>query len=201
MRKRRNKTLLICLLFLPFLTSWASARGAEAFRLASKGLHNELVAPGDWLGVALEYKPYANLREALEKKLGILLKNRGEAHLTLITPPEMKLLLASPAGNHPLTPEKIADMAKAFHVQSSDFKAVCIGQGHKGSEKTYFVVIRSSRAREFREAIFTRAGSPAGFHPDEFYPHITLGYTDRDLHAQDGVIKDEKSCFEKVNSD
>lgn len=198
MRKRRNKTLLIGLLFLPFLTSWASARGAEAFRLASKGLHNELVAPGDWLGVGLEYKPYASLREALEKKLGMNLKNRGEAHLTVITPPEMKVLLAAAAG---LTAEKIAAMAKAFHIQSSDFKTVCIGQGHKGAEKTYFVIVRSSHAREFRKAIFTRAGRPAGFHPDEFYPHITLGYTDRDLHAQDGVIKDEKSCFEKVNSD
>jgi hypothetical protein len=41
-------------------------------------------------------------------------------------------------------------------------------------------------------------GRPGDFDADKFYSHITVGFTDRDLHEADGVIKNMDSCVAPV---
>ncbi len=177
----------------------ASGQASDAnektqFSLASKGVTGRLLAPGDWLGQELDFRPFDQLRTELEKQLGKPLKNRGEAHVTLISPPEMKIL------SQTLSPQTVTELATKMGVAQTSFEVLCLGRGAKESMATYFVVARSPRWLEFREEVARLAGKPKDFRAQEFYPHITLGFTDRDLHLQDGIIKNEKACLNTVTS-
>lgn len=154
----------------------------------------------NYVSLDLEYPTYKKLYDQLIKKVGPL-KNRGEAHVTLITPPEYKILTET-AGTQ-LTPEKIHTFFKNAAPSEKDFTKLCIGQGNlkkdKKTLKTYFVVIKSDRLRKLREELFVQSGlNKNQFDPDLFFPHITLGFTDRDLYYEDGVMKTVKSCRTKL---
>lgn len=169
--------------------------------LTSKGITGQLLAPGDWLGQELEFAPYEKVRTQVEKFIGKRLKHRGEAHVTLITPPEMKVLLQS------TTSKAIQELAAKMDMGNTVFDVVCIGRGvGKDRMETYFVVIKSPRFLEFREQVARlaqpssrRLAQTSGFDPNSFYPHVTLGFTERDLHLQDGIQKNEKLCLSSAN--
>jgi hypothetical protein len=62
-------------------------------------------------------------------------------------------------------------------------EALCINSGSaeiKGRvESTYFVVVSAPKIDQIRRKY--------GF--TTYFPHVTLGFTERDLHFEDGVIK------------
>lgn len=158
------------------------------FSLAKTGVNGRLLSPGGWLGQDLEFKPYNDLRLQLEKDLGKILQNRGEAHVTIITPPEMKIL------NRTASAADILKLATAVDLGNAELEIVCLGQAQKDGLETYFVVVRSPRLLNFRKNVAKIAKNLKDFKAEEFYPHVTLGFTERDLHLQDGVVKNEKSC-------
>lgn len=140
----------------------------------------------DWLGLQLPVADFAELRKFIEEQLGKPLKNRGEAHITVVTPPEFMSMGV-----------KIEDLENAVRddIQAAEWRALCVGVGEKGSEQTYYVVVDTRDLFKVRKKIATLSGvRPGSFDPDHFYPHVTLGFTERDLHEQDGVIKDKNSC-------
>lgn len=159
---------------------------------------------GSYLAQNLHYPPFADLRGALEGRLGHGLLNRGEAHLTLITPPEFDQVLKT----H-LSMEDLHGLARDADIQGFDFEPICLGRAAKtleeGPAETFFVVVRSDAARALRariHALFVERGGSAGaFEPDKYDPHITLGFTVRDLHREDGVRKDESSCWRPLYVD
>lgn len=160
--------------------------------------HTEDKKFGSYLAMNLEAEPFVNLKSYIEKKLKLPLKSRGEAHITVITPPEFDNVLKK----H-LSIQKISDLAKQMEIQKSDLKYICVGQGlltkETKAQKTFYVVIESQKLLKIREAIHQEyvknGGNSADFQWNHFYPHITVGFTDRDLHEEDGVIKDQKSCL------
>ncbi len=148
---------------------------------------------GSYLMQNIFYPPFEDARKQVEQQLNITLQNRGEAHITIVTPPEFDQVL-----KNRLTMEEINQIASDMKIQNTPFKAVCVGRGQLGEDQTYFVVVRSRQLFLIRQAIYKRyvanGGDRADWDPNRFYPHITLGYTKRDLHLEDGVIKDESSC-------
>lgn len=59
--------------------------------------HKDHSSMGSWLGVNLSYGPFDQLRKSVEKTIKYKLNSRGEAHITVITPPEFdKILKKSP---------------------------------------------------------------------------------------------------------
>ena len=160
--------------------------------------HEEKGPFKSYLAMNLPYSEYSNIRESLEKKNGLKLTNRGEAHITVITPPEYDKVLSKK-----VSIQEIHKLAEKMNIQNSSYKNVCVGKGSAKvegkDENTYFVVIHSDRLFEIRKAIkdlyISRGGKAADFNAENFYPHVTLGYTKRDLHAEDGVIKDESRCL------
>lgn len=197
---RLTQRLLLSILFLWQSAAFAIPINEAPLPLARKGVNGKVDSPGTWLGQNLEYGPYEELRILLEKKLGTPLKNRGEAHITVISPPEMRVLLQAPAppGGDKLTATGIAELAKSKKLGGTDFDVICLGRGQKEKQRTYFVVVRAPEWIEFRKDLARRAGLPKDFRATTYYPHITLGFTDKDLHLQDGVIKDETSCVHWV---
>ncbi len=150
----------------------------------------------------INYRPVRDLYIQLYKSLDYKIKNRGEAHITVVTPVEFNQVLRKK-----ISIDEINIIASDYHIQESRFDVVCIGEGKasiKGRvERNYFVVVESSDLIEIRKSIqnlyVSRGGDPSEFVAEHFFPHITLGFTKRDLHENDGVTKDRMSCISYLN--
>ncbi|WP_413291484.1 2'-5' RNA ligase family protein [Bdellovibrio sp. HCB337] len=159
--------------------------------------HTEEKPMKAYLAMNLPYPPYQALVGQLEKSEGVTLTTRGEAHITVVTPIEYDKVLKKHISIAEI--HKIAEEAK---IQESSFTPVCIGRGQKELngklEKTYYVVIESPALIELRgriEEVYVKNGGKAqDFVPEKFLPHVTLGFTSRDLHFEDGVVKNRSSC-------
>ena len=151
-----------------------------------------------YLSLDLNFPASANLRTAIDERFGTSLKHRGEAHLTLITPPEVQKILGTG-----LTLDEIKGIAQQLGLQQASIEQICLGMGRaKVSNeelRTFYVVVQSPLVRRFRDAIakvmISRGGDPSAFDPARYFPHVTIGFTNRDLHESDGVIKDQSTCI------
>ena len=157
---------------------------------------------GQYLTMTINYSPVKTLFEQLTGSLKTdPLINRGEAHVTVISPVEFYQVLRSK-----VTMAQIDQIALQQQIQAVTFETVCLGRGQKKSkgkvESTYFVVINSEGLRNIRRkvhALFVKQGGHAeAFDPNHFYPHITVGFSAKDLHESDGVIKDHTACFAEL---
>ncbi len=142
-----------------------------------------------YISLDLEYPEYQQTLNKLDTFLGTKLVNRGEAHITVITPPEFKTLSAN------TNPENLHKDWEEW--KTKNFRKVCLGEGVLKEKnkllKTYYVVVESTDLLAFRNFLKEKY-SAKNFDANTFYPHITLGFTERDLHFEQGVIKSPKSC-------
>lgn len=179
----------------------AFAKELNTTNLLTDGSKIKFKTQSNYLSMELNYKPSEQLRLELEKDLGKTLKNRGEAHITVLTPPEYNALKSK------ITIQEINEIALANQIQQSAVKPICVGAGESKNNnalKTYYVVVDAQNLlkirKEIAETFANRGGDPEKFDAENFYPHITLGFTDRDLHQEsDGVIKNSDSCRYKIN--
>ena len=156
-----------------------------------------------YLSMDIPYKPVASLFDFLKVKTGLSLLSRGEAHITVITPIEYFDVLKDK-----LSIEEINSIAEKNKLQASKFEIKCLGQASKKIdgklEQTFYLVVSSSDLLKIRkdihEKFISNGGREKKFDPQKFYPHITLGFTKRDLHESDGVIKDTSSCMSNLKT-
>ncbi|MFC1745808.1 hypothetical protein ACFL35_17580, partial [Candidatus Riflebacteria bacterium] len=142
----------------------------------------------------IPFKPVNKVFKQIKKSLGFTnFSNRGEAHITVITPIEyFKVLYPR------VTINEIDILARRYKIQKSSFTIPVLGSGKKvidnKLEQTFFLVVKSKALLNLRKKIneyfIAQGGNPGFFKPERYYPHITVGFTKRDLHASDGVIKD-----------
>ena len=161
--------------------------------------HEGVGAFDSYLSMNLPFAPAEALWKALEKELKQPLKNRGEAHITVISPPEFSQVLGKV-----LTIKEINEIATKMAIQNARFTSLCLGRAQinlEGKpEQAYFVVVRSEDLVNIRRAIFeryvTKGGEASLWDPLHFYPHITIGFTKQDLHEEgNGVRKGINACF------
>lgn len=172
--------------------------GSEALLPAEFIYHQAPTPFGSYLALNLDFKPYNELRTALEKRIDTHLQHRGEAHITVITPIEFDQVLS-----RKISIDKIQSIAIKANLQKAQWSLVCVGQGQAQvngkKESTYFVVVESLDLIEIRKKIhsaFIQAGgNPKNFDPQLYFPHVTLGFTARDLHYEDGVLKNTQACI------
>jgi hypothetical protein len=156
---------------------------------------------GSYIIQYLPYEPVKSFFRDLEKKTNQKLKNRGEAHITIITPVEYNTIL-KPF----VSIQEITDLALKMDIQSWDFKILGLGKAqaevNKKTEQTYYIIVRSLKALEFRSRVFDmyvkNGGHASRFDPFQFYPHITVGFTQRDLYESDGIFKGTNSRICKI---
>lgn len=145
-----------------------------------------------YISYLLPYEKYHGLLKRLENKLGRKLRNRSEAHITIITPPEYVIL------KQVIPEDEFKHMTNEFLIAKPQYKEICLGIGvakNNPELKTYYLVVDSKDMFAFRHKLAQVAKlSKSQFNSDDFYPHITLGFTDRDLHQQDGVLKTKDTC-------
>lgn len=156
----------------------------------------------NYLSMEVQFEPVADLFKQLLVHERSTLTNRGEAHITVLTPVEYHEILKSK-----LSIKEIDELAKKHKLQQSTFTIVCMGEANleinNKVESTFYIVIRSPDLLKLREEIqkawLAKGGEKEMFRPEYFYPHITVGYTLRDLHMNDGIIKDESTCVRDIN--
>ena len=157
-------------------------------------------AKSQYVEMKVPYEPIAQLKKEIEAREGVTLQSRGEAHITVITPPEMSVLRTR------LSLEQINGTIEKSGIQSLPFQLQCLGRGQlKQGERrlaTYFLVVKAPGLLQVRETLrqqfIAAGGERQSFVVERFRPHVTVGFTERDLHAEDGVIKDSRSCVYKV---
>lgn len=153
----------------------------------------------NYLAMNIAFEPMADLFKQLLIQERRTLTNRGEAHITVLTPPEYWSVFR-PMG---ISIQDVNDIAEKRKIQSSDLSILCLGQGQavidNKKEDTFYVVIHSKNLllirNDLQKLLILKGGKESDFDPNKFFPHITLGFTKRDLHESDGIIKDEKSCL------
>jgi hypothetical protein len=137
---------------------------------------------GTYAAIDYALAPFAPALRKAEDLNGGKLNTRGEAHLTVLTPPEYMRL------DPKLRKLLLADLKEALSKPGNEIKPLCIGKGQAEvqgkTESTYFVVVDAKAVQTIREK----------YHLLDYYPHVTLGFTKRDLHFEDGVKKDRSAC-------
>lgn len=184
---------------LPLIASSALTNGK------SQPFIEHIGAPGDRYGTTLAMNtpnaPIASLRRQISEQLGLSsplkfftgFAKEGEAHVTTVTPVEYHDKLRGF-----VRPETMTQIALQYNIQASDLQILGIGKGSTvrggNNQDTYFVIVHSENLLRIRRAIYEEylrnKGPAENWDPEHFYPHITIGFTDRDLHEVDGVIKD-----------
>lgn len=154
----------------------------------------------NYLALNLEFSPAADVFKQLLIKQKTQLTSRGEAHITILAPNDYWNILR-PVG---ITIEEINELATKAQIQSIKFKPLCLGQSSAlvdgGIEKTFYIVVESQDIIEMRKAIkklyISRGGDSSKFLVEaNYHPHITIGFTKRDLHENDKVVKNKKTCI------
>lgn len=183
----------------------SSAAAAKTLSYSSKAYtqmpfiaHAENKPMKSYVALNLSYEPYAEIRKNLEKHLGHNLQSRDEAHITVITPPEYDKILKKRIGIHELN-----SLAEKRSLQASPFKLLCVGKGSASLEgitqSTYYAVVDSEALYAFRKEVqklyVSRGGRALDFNPELYFAHVTLGFSKRDLHLEDGVTKDATTCI------
>ena len=163
----------------------------EGWRVPTEKHKNYLVEP-------LPYPPMEKVWRQLEEKLGTKLINRGESHVTILTPPEFNAI------KNFVSIDEVNKIAEAHRSSPPPIEPICLGRGEaklEGDklEQTYFVVLNApgllTIRREIQALLASRGGAPELFDAEKFYPHATVGFTKADLHESQGVIKDRRSCL------
>ena len=165
------------------------------------GSQQTFVPQTNYVAMPLPFAPFAELFQQLSANVPEKLISRGEAHVTVLTPPEYDQLKAQ------ISIDEINAIALALGIQNVKVKPFCLGRGDaviEGKrEQTYYVVVEAEGLRKIRLAIAAefvkRGGSSAVFDAEHFFPHVTVGFTKRDLFDQDGVVKDQNSCVRSLD--
>ena len=155
----------------------------------------------NYLVMNIPFAPVAELFSQLIQEKKCEMTSRAEAHITILRPSEFWSILR-PVG---ITIGEINDLARKMEIQSTRFCPVCLGEGISEidgkQESTFYIIVDSPAARAIRSRIkdlyISRGGDSDKFCED-FCFHITVGFTKRDLHEKDGVIKDESTCEFKL---
>lgn len=157
------------------------------------------------LAIDLPNGPVIALRETLKVELGLELKfftgwnAAGEAHITVISPPEFIDVLSK----H-LSEDEINSIARNFKIQSGGVQILGLGSGKlpvgKETHETYFVIVDSLTARRIRLAVHAayvrKGGNPKDWDPSWYFPHVTVGFTHADIHEHQGLLKSVKHAWD-----
>ncbi|KAG0260506.1 hypothetical protein DFQ27_003488 [Actinomortierella ambigua] len=166
----------------------------------------------NWVGMNLDFKyvkPFVNMvNSTASLNNNTALISRGEAHITMITPPEYDNIL-SKAG---VTIKELNAIAtnKKRPLQRAKFSIPCLGRVQAVTkpdnvfQQSWQLIVNDDKKDllRYRQDVFKlfvkKGGNPALFDPEDFMPHITLGFKTRDLFVEDGVYKRRNACIAKV---
>jgi hypothetical protein len=148
-----------------------------------------------FLGINLNPAPILKMREEIAQEVGKQLIGYPEAHITVISPPELEVLFPKNSI------EALSHWSIEHKIQSLPFEVLGLGRAtnfpaHTSKTlETYFLVVASPAIQDFRKKLFLQFSIQKKVPEAPYEAHITVGFTRRDLHAQDGVSKGPKTLI------
>jgi 2'-5' RNA ligase len=144
----------------------------------------------------VDYRSVNALVAQLNEIYNIELKDRGEAHITVITPPEFKSSISKVFS--------IDELLNRYRgsLQDTSFDVVCVGSRRSQDEQkvVFYLVVKSPELFELRKNLANegnaRSALPLSFDPKAFWPHITIGYINGDVFE---FTKGVESCVPGLN--
>ena len=152
----------------------------------------------------VDFAAVNEVKRQLEKIYDIKLEDRGEAHITIITPPEFDGS-TDPQGHglhDAFTSDEIHKKYGEWSVFSF-FDIVCVGErkSSDGRRVFYLVVdsldldaLRGNLQKDYEKKMKDQ-GRPAVFKADRYWSHITIGFVGGDIH---GVSKGDETCVDDL---
>ncbi|KAJ2798067.1 hypothetical protein H4R20_004953 [Coemansia guatemalensis] len=200
-------------IYKPGTPSFNLRRGALCSNKVPFQSHSEDRPFGSYLQQTLDFAPFQDLFTAVSAAAGVALQSRGEAHITVVTPPEFDYVLKQVG----VTIEEIEAIAIDANIQGARLKPVCLGRFNgslprptsdtdKGDFVLYSLVVADGhgdllRIRQQISKLFhDKGGEGALFQPEAFWPHVTIGYDRRDLFVEDGIYKGKNFCYARIHS-
>lgn len=143
---------------------------------------------GTYLIRNVAYKPVQKIRQHIERKRNIVLAHRGEAHITVITPPEYESMKK---WKSTISMSEINNLVEPT-IQHFKFEIQGIGSlsgtNTKNQEtQVFFIVVQSDGLRFLRQLVALKYKIPKTvFDPSAQDFHITIGFTKSDLFPRPG---------------
>ena len=190
---RKSVSLSLCL----WLTSvWAVDSISISNKIETVEGRPYFQSHDEWVGLPLAFAPVEQVRKDLEKMIGKTLQHRGEAHVTVITPPEWRTL------SQYIKMDVLDKLVVKEKMMSVKLKVKCLKKVTatiKGkTEESWFIAVDAPELKEYRNQawrLYVGAGGlPEDFNWKRWSPHITVGYTSQDLHDEDKVSKEKADC-------
>jgi 2'-5' RNA ligase len=159
---------------------------------------------GSYLELKLNYTFVEPIFNQLKREMPNL-ASRGEAHITVITPPEYNKGLSSF-----LSIQEINQIALKNEIQSMPFELVCLARQSQFDPKlnrraaVYNLIVKSPALFQLRstiyEAYLAKGGDPSNFSPETFFPHVTVAFEERgDWFVDDQVYKTARTCIKPIS--
>jgi hypothetical protein len=147
---------------------------------------------GTYLIYNVPFKPVNKIKKQVEEITGINLKDRGEAHITVITPPERDAIIKH---NPKFSMIQINELVGSY-IQQLKWRAIGVGKATNEKSTVYFIVVKSNALRAIRRLIAKMYDLPKNvFDPELQDFHVTVGFTESDVH---NVAKDESSLVPEL---
>ena len=139
----------------------------------------------------VDYKSIRSLVPQIEKLYDIKLKDRGEAHITVITPPEAQGWFTDHRGiNYYISAMEIHQKYSSV-IQDASFKIECLGSLKERANQVFYLVVSSPELIAIRKEILDElkrramfTGTKTNFNYKNYFPHITIGYIDSNIHSK-----------------
>jgi 2'-5' RNA ligase len=191
-----GKTILLFLIVLFSHKGFSKTKIYLSSKVYSEQSYTDLYKKQGALVRNIDFESVHDLIKQVNEFYGIKLSDRGEAHITTITPPEYSNDLSSL-----ISSDEIHSMFKN-KIQNTTFKIHCVGERKSNDGKrVFFLVVESSNLFELRnelkKVVNARAekqGTVSNFQTKNFWPHITIGYIHEDVH---GVSKGPETCIKE----
>lgn len=189
-------------LSLPFTKSAISAEFLHASAVPFQP--HAAAGFGSYLAMDLNVTFLNPLIAELNATSSLSLKSRGEAHITVISPPEFNFGLKTV-----MTMDEINQIALELGIQNSKFRVACLARQSQMDLKlskryaVYNLIVDSPALFAIRNMIqekyLEKGGDPSNFDSERFYPHITLAFEEHgDWFPEDQVFKTMRTCVSKV---
>eukprot|EP00850_Spirogloea_muscicola_P017489 SM000151S01477 [mRNA] locus=s151:56829:58162:- [translate_table: standard] len=166
--------------------------------------HEDGLPFGSYLLLNLNFVYAYDIFKQINMTQGPLL-NRGEAHVTIISPIEYQVLAPY------VDISEISAIAIKYKIQQAGMDPICIGRAYKTTvenglsifQDVYFVKIHTCETIDniryaVQQLFISRGGNGALFDYQQFLPHITIGFLHHDLFIEDGIYKGDNSCWADI---
>ena len=166
--------------------------------------HNDPIKKyGTYLARNISFEPVSQIRRHIEMRRNLKLRHRGEAHITILTPPEYNQIREwNPSVNMNSINRLVGPVVQYLHFNVLGIGSVKGLNTNNEISEVFFLVVRSRGLRAIRKLIAAEWSIPKKiFDPMQQDFHITIGFTVSDLFSRPGfeVRKDKSSLQLDLN--